>query len=222
MTAGIDTPDRRGRTGLDQHGHDLTGNPRVRIREVEVLSCDWYILRKTTFDYQHTDGHWSREQRETYDRGDGATILLYNTERQTVLLTRQFRLPAYVNGHPDGMLIETAAGLLDGDSPQEAIRREAAEETGHDIGTPEHVFDAYMSPGSVTERLHFYAAPYDAPAPAPAHGLAAEGEDITTMELPFTQALTMIRSGAVTDAKTIMLLQWAALHGPFRPLARTT
>jgi len=217
MTAGVDAPDRRGRTGLNQHGRDLTGNPRVRIREVELLSSDWYVLRKTTFDYQHSDGHWSREQRETYDRGDGATILLYNTDRETVLLTRQFRLPAYVNGHPDGMLLETAAGLLETDGPQEAIRREAAEETGHTIGQTQHVFDVYMSPGSVTERLHFFAAAYHAAATTRTHGIAAEGEDITTMELPFTEALAMIRSGVIADAKTIMLLQWAALDGPFRP-----
>ena len=218
MTAGIDTPDRRGRTGLDRHGRDLTGNPRVRIRDVELLSSDWYILRRTTFDYRHSDGHWSREQRETYDRGDGATILLHNTERGTVLLTRQFRLPAYVNGHPDGMLIETAAGLLDGDSPEEAIRREAAEETGHSIGAVEHVFDVFMSPGSVTERLHFFAAPYDPThQPADGGGVAAEGEDITTLELPLAEALDLVRKGAIADAKTIMLLQWAALDGPFRP-----
>ncbi|MER5368182.1 NUDIX domain-containing protein [Streptomyces sp. NPDC002722] len=217
MTAGIDTPDRRGRTGLDRHGRDLTGNPGVRIREVELLSSDWYVLRKTTFDFRHGDGHWSREQRETYDRGDGATILLHNTDRRTVLLTRQFRLPAYVNGHPDGMLLETAAGLLDGDGPEEAIRREAAEETGHTVGAVEHVFDVYMSPGSVTERLHFFAAPYDTadvPVGGPG-GIAEEGEDITTVELPFTEALDRIRNGTIADAKTIMLLQWAALDGPF-------
>ncbi|MFJ7199858.1 MULTISPECIES: NUDIX domain-containing protein [unclassified Streptomyces] len=216
MTAGIDTPDRRGRTGLDQHGRDLTGNPRVRVREVELLSSDWYVLRKTTFDYQHSDGHWSREQRETYDRGDGATILLHNAERRTVLLTRQFRLPAYVNGHPDGMLLETAAGLLDGDGPEEAIHREAAEETGHTVGAVEHVFDVYMSPGSVTERLHFFAAPYDAAdTPAATTGIAAGGEDIAVVELPFAEAVDRIRDGTIADAKTIMLLQWAALDGPF-------
>ncbi|GAA1349374.1 NUDIX domain-containing protein [Streptomyces beijiangensis] len=216
-TPGIDTPDRRGRTGLDRQGHGLDGNPRVRISDVEVLSSDWYVLRRTTFDYQHSDGHWSSEQRETYDRGDGATILLYDTERATVLLTRQFRLPAYVNGHPDGMLLETAAGLLDGDSPEEAIRREAAEETGHEVGTPEPVFAVYMSPGSVTERLHFFAAPYSAAAATGSGGgIAEEGEDITTVELPFDKALAMVRDGAIADAKTIMLLQWAALDGPFR------
>ncbi|MFD3513461.1 NUDIX domain-containing protein [Streptomyces sp. NPDC058657] len=218
-TPGIDIPDRRGRTGLDTHGRDLTGNPQVRIRDVEVLSCDWYVLRKTTFDFRHSDGSWSREQRETYDRGDGATILLYDPQRATVLLTRQFRLPAYVNGHPDGMLVETAAGLLDGHSPQEAIRREAAEETGHTVGTPQRVFEVYMSPGSVTERLHFFAAPYGGhTATSAGGGVAAEGEDIAVLELPFTEALHRIRTGEIADAKTIMLLQWAALDGPFAPV----
>lgn len=217
MTAGIDTPDRRGRTGLDRHVPEPTGNPRVRIRDVDVLSCDWYVLRKTTFDFQHSDGHWSREQRETYDRGDGATILLYDVDRATVLLTRQFRLPAYVNGHPDGMLVESAAGLLDGTSPEEAIRREAAEETGHTVDAAEHVFDVYMSPGSVTERLHFFAAPYGpVTSTAAGGGVAAEGEDIAVVELPFTEALESTRDGTIADAKTIMLLQWAALFGPFR------
>lgn len=221
MTAGIDTPDRRGRTGLDRAGRDLTGNPRVRVREVEVLSCDWYVLRKTTFDFRHGDGHWSRGQRETYDRGDGATILLYDPRRRTVILTRQFRFPAYVNGHPDGMLLETAAGLLDGDTPHEAIRREAAEETGYAVGEVRHVFDAYMSPGSVTERLHFFAAPYDGARAAPdaGGGIAVEGEDIAVVELPFAEALALIRSGGVNDAKTVMLLQWAALEGPFKDAA---
>jgi len=216
LTAGIDTPDGRGRTGLDRQGRDLTGNPRVRIRDVELLSSDWYVLRKTTFDYRHGDGHWSRQQRETYDRGDGATILLYDAERRTVLLTCQFRLPAYVNGHPDGMLIETAAGLLDGDSPEEAIRREAAEETGHVIGAAERVFTVYMSPGSVTERVHFFAAPYAAAtATGTPGGVAEEGEDITVLELPFAKALKMVGTGEIADAKAVMLLQWAALNGPF-------
>ncbi|MEU5770998.1 NUDIX domain-containing protein [Streptomyces asoensis] len=215
-TPGIDVPDPRGRTGLDRHGRDLTGNDRVRVVDVEVLACDWSVLRRTTFDYRHGDGHWSREQRETYDRGDGATILLYDPDRRTVLLTRQFRLPAYVNGHPDGMLLETAAGLLDGDDPREAIRREAAEETGRTVHEVEHVYDVFMSPGSVTERLSFFAAPYDGSVPgADTAGVAAEGEDIAVVELPFTEALDLVRTGAVADAKTIMLLQWAALDGPF-------
>jgi nudix-type nucleoside diphosphatase (YffH/AdpP family) len=216
VTQGVDVPDHRGRTGLDQTGRDLTGNDRVRIRDVELLAAGWHVLRKTTFDYRNNDGSWTVEQRETYDRGNGATILLYDARRRCVLLSRQFRYPAYVNGHPDGMLLETAAGLLDDDDPETAIRREAAEELGVEVGELQHVFDVYMSPGSVTEQIHFYAAPYAASDRIGAGGgVAAEGEDIDVVELPFDQALEMIRDGRITDAKTIMLLQWAALEGPF-------
>ncbi|MGJ6968225.1 NUDIX domain-containing protein [Streptosporangium sp. G11] len=212
----MDVPDGRGRTGLDRAGLDLTGNPRVRVREVRLLSSSWYVLRKTTFDYRRRDGGWSTEQRETYDRGNGATVLLYDAGRETVLLTRQFRYPVYVNGHPDGLLLETAAGLLDDDDPETAIRREAAEETGYDIGEVEHVFDVYMSPGSVTERVHFFAAPYSADRRiSDGGGVVDDGEDIEVLELPFAKALSMIASGEIADAKTIMLLQWAALSGPF-------
>lgn len=215
MTAGIDTPDRRGRTGLDRVGRDLTGNDDVRVRDVELLSSDWYVLRKTTFELRHRDGRWTTETRETYDRGNGATVLLYDTARRSVLLTRQFRFPAYVNGHPDGLLVETAAGLLDDDDPVTAVRREAEEETGHRVGELTHVFDVFMSPGSVTERLHCYAGPYDAGTrTADGGGLAEEGEDIELVELGFDEALAQIGTGIV-DAKTIMLLQWAALSGPF-------
>jgi nudix-type nucleoside diphosphatase (YffH/AdpP family) len=204
-------------TSLDQTGRDLTGNPDVVVRDVEVLASAWHVLRRTTFDFRHRDGRWTTEQRETYDRGDGATILLYDVARRTVLLTRQFRYPAYVNGHPDGMLVETAAGLLDGDDPASAIRRETAEELGVTVGDLEHVFGVWMSPGSVTERLHFYAAPYTADdRTGPGGGLADEGEDIEAVELDFDEALRHIADGRIADAKTIMLLQWAALHGPFR------
>ncbi|MEC3976799.1 NUDIX domain-containing protein [Amycolatopsis sp. H20-H5] len=214
---GIDRPDHRGRTGLDRIGRDLTGNPRVRVTDVELLAAGWHVLRRTTFDYRRTDGRWTTEQRETYDRGNGATILLYDPERGTVLLTRQFRYPVYVNGHPDGMLLETAAGLLDDDDPETAIRREAGEETGVVVGPLEHVFDVYMSPGSVTEQVHFYAAPYSSASRiAAGGGIADEGEDIDVVELPFPTALEMIRTGRIADAKTIMLLHWAALDGPFR------
>jgi nudix-type nucleoside diphosphatase (YffH/AdpP family) len=192
------------------------GNPGIRVTNVEVLSSDWYVLRRFAFDFQHADGHWSTQQREAYDRGNGATILLHDVSRATVLLSRQFRLPAYVNGHPDGLLIETAAGLLDLDDPETAIRREATEELGVTVGELEHVFDAYMSPGSVTEQLHFYAAPYTADArTSEGGGLQDEGEDIEVLELRFSDALAMIADGRIADAKTIMLLQWAALSGPF-------
>jgi nudix-type nucleoside diphosphatase (YffH/AdpP family) len=216
MTAGIDTPDHRGRTGLDRVGRDLTGNPRVLVRDVELLASGWHVLRRTTYDYQHSDGHWSTEARETYDRGNGATILLYDTVRRTVLLSQQFRYPVYVNGHPDGMLIEAAAGLLDDDDPETAIRRETSEELGVEVGELTHVFDVFMSPGSVTEALHFYAAPYSARDRTTAGGgVAEEGEDIVVLELSFDEALAMIEDGRIADAKTIMLLQWAALRGPF-------
>jgi len=209
-------PDTRGRTGLDRAGRDLTGNPDVVVRDVELLAAAWHVLRRTTFDYRHADGRWTREQRETYDRGDGATILLYDPARRTVLLTRQFRYAVYVNDHPDGMLLETAAGLLDADDAETAIRREAIEETGHELGAVEHVFDAYMSPGSVTERVHFFAAPYDAGTRRSAGGgLADEGEHIQLVELDIDEAVASIGTGIV-DGKTIMLLQWAVLSGPFR------
>lgn len=215
---GVDVPDPRGRTGLDQVGRDLTGNPRVRVTDVEVLSADWYVLRKNTFEYQHADGRWSTERREAYDRGNGAAILLYNLERTTVLLIRQFRFPVYANGHPDGMLIEVAAGLLDEDDPETAIRREAEEETGHRVGAVRRLFEVYMSPGSVTERLTFFAAPYDDSSRTSAGGgLADDGEDIEVLELPFDKALDMIATGEIADAKTIMLLQWAAVHDLFGP-----
>src|SRR3954470_21053634 len=143
----MEIPDDRGRTGLDRDGRDLTRNPDVVVRDVEVTSDGWHVLRRTTFDHRRRDGRWSTEQRETYDRGNGATILLYDPDRRSVLLTRQFRFPAYVNGHPDGMLVEAAAGLLDADDPETAIRREASEELGVTVGALTHVFDVYMSPG---------------------------------------------------------------------------
>jgi nudix-type nucleoside diphosphatase (YffH/AdpP family) len=192
-----------------------SGNPRVRVTRVRLLSDNWYRLHTTDFDFQAADGSWTSQSRETYDRGNGATILLYDVARRTVLLTAQFRYPAYVNGHPDGVLIESAAGLLDDDDPETAIRREAVEETGHRVGEVTHVFDAYMSPGSVTERLHFYAAPYDAGTREHAGGgLAHEGEHIDLVELDIDEAVAAIGAGII-DAKTIMLLQWAVLSGPF-------
>lgn len=213
---GVDVPDRRGRTGLDRVGRDLTGNPRVRIRDVRLLTSNWFVTRTTTFDYEHADGTVTTQERETHDRGDGATILLHDAAARTVLLTRQFRLPAYVNGHPDGMLVETAAGLLDADDAETAIRRETQEELGHPVGEVTHVFDLFTSPGSVTERLHFFAAPYDHGdvVAGTRTGVAAEGEDIEVLELDVDDALARIGTDIV-DAKTVVLLQWAVLRGPF-------
>jgi nudix-type nucleoside diphosphatase (YffH/AdpP family) len=219
-TPGVDVPDSRGRTGLDSTGRGLDRNDAVVIRDVEVTSDGWHVLRRTTFDFRRRDGGWETQTRETYDRGNGAALLPYDTTRGTVLLTRQFRYPAYVNDHPDGMLIEVAAGLLDGDAPEAAMRREAAEELGVRVGAVELVMESYMSPGSVTERLHLYAAPYSPADRIDAGGgVAEEGEDIEIVELAFTTALAMVRDGRIVDAKTIMLLQWAALEGPFRPSA---
>jgi nudix-type nucleoside diphosphatase (YffH/AdpP family) len=214
---GIDVPDARGRTGLDQVGRDLTGNPDVVVRDVELLASGWHVLRRTTLDRRRRDGRWVPEQRETYDRGNGATLLLYDIARRTVLLTRQFRFPVYVNGHPDGLLIEAAAGLLDDDSAEVAVRREAEEELGVSVGVVQHLFDIWMSPGSVTERLHFFAAPYvPGDVTGPGGGLEEEGEDIEVVELDVDDALDMVDDGRIADAKTVLLLQWAALRGPFR------
>jgi nudix-type nucleoside diphosphatase (YffH/AdpP family) len=185
---------------------------RIRIHSVEVLSDDWYVLKKTTFDYRRSNGTWQRQSRETYDRGNGATILLYNTARGTVILVRQFRFPAYVNGH-HGLLVETPAGLLDEASPEERIKEETEEETGYRVHAVRKVFDAYMSPGSVTEKLHFFVAEYEADAKVKSGGgVEAEGEDIEVLELGLDSALQMIKDGAIVDGKTIMLLQYAKLH----------
>ncbi|MFJ4038442.1 NUDIX domain-containing protein [Microbacterium sp. NPDC090007] len=213
---GTTVPDHRGRTGLHLTGLDLDRNPRVRVEDVELLAAGWHVLRATTLRYRGDDGEWVTQKRETYDRGNGATILLYDPARRTVLLTRQFRYPVYVNDHPDGMLVETAAGLLDDDDPVTAIRREAEEETGVRVDDVEHVFDVYMSPGSVTERLHFFAAAYDGSTrEGDRGGLAEEGEEIEILEYGIDDALAGIRDGSIQDAKTIMLLQWAVLDGPF-------
>ncbi|EPC5388745.1 NUDIX domain-containing protein [Serratia liquefaciens] len=185
---------------------------RVRIVETRVLSDDWYLLKKTTFDFLRRDGVWQRQSRETYDRGDGATILLFNRQRQKVVLTRQFRFPAFVNGH-DGMLIEAAAGLLDNASPEERIRAEAEEETGYIVQNVQKVFEAYMSPGSVTEKLHFFVGEYQADERvSDGGGVEAEGEDLEVIELPLADALRAVRQGTIVDAKTIILLQFVALN----------
>ena len=184
----------------------------IQVKEVTVLSDSWYVLKKTRFERKRRDGTWQELTRETYDRGNGATILLYNLERKSVILTRQFRYPAFVNGH-DGLLIEAAAGLLDEASPEERIRAEAAEETGFHVENVKRVFDAFMSPGSVTERLHFFVAQYTSDnRRSDGGGNAHEGEDIEVLEMPLDDALAGIDSGMIQDGKTIILLQYAALH----------
>ena len=214
---GVDVPDARGRTGLDRVGRDLAGNPDVVVRDVELLAAAWHVLRRTTFDQRRRDGRWTTEQRETYDRGNGAALLPYDVARRTVLLTRQFRFPAYVNGSPDGMLVEAAAGLLDEQDAETAVRREATEELGVVVGEVTRVFDVFTSPGSVTERVVCFAAPYTpADRVTAGGGVAEEGEDIEVLELDVDEALAMVDDGRIADAKTIMLLQWAVLRGPFR------
>ncbi|WP_022907897.1 NUDIX domain-containing protein [Curtobacterium sp. B18] len=210
---GTSVPDARGRTGLDAVGRGLDRNPDVVVRDVEVVSDGWHVLRRTTLDVRRRDGRWDRQQRETYDRGNGAAVLPHDPERDTVLLTRQFRWPADVNGHPDGMLVEAAAGLLDEDDPETAVRREATEELGIRLGVLTKAFDAFMSPGSVTERVHGYVGAY---SPADlidaGGGLEDEGEDIEVLEVPLDEALAMVADGRIADGKTIMLLQWVALR----------
>lgn len=187
--------------------------PQIQIKKVETLSDDWYVLRKTTYDYQRRDGSWQTVSRETYDRGNGATILLYNVSQQTVLLTRQFRFPAYVNHH-HGMLIEACAGLLDEHDAATSIQREVEEELGYRVAAPRKIFEAFMSPGSVTERVHFFVAEYSPRQQvSDGGGLEDDGEDIEVLELPFQQALSLIETGEIMDGKTIMLLQYAALKG---------
>lgn len=187
---------------------------RVRVRKVETLADDWYVLRKYTFDYRRADGTWQTLSREAYDRGNGAVVLPYSRVSGTVVLTRQFRLPALVNGHPDGMLLEAPAGLLDAEGPESAVVREAEEETGLRLRSARPVLAAYMSPGSVTERLHFFVAEFDAgDRVAAGGGSAAEGEDIEFVELPLEEALAMVERGEIVDGKTVLLLYYARVTG---------
>lgn len=184
----------------------------VRIKSVKLLSDNWYVLKTTTFDLKRRDGRWQTMSRETYDRGNGAVALLYNRARRTVLLTRQFRFPAYVNQH-DGYLIEAPAGLLDEAHPEQRMHAELEEETGYKVDKLHPVFDVFMSPGSVTERLHFFVGEYHAGSKiGSGGGLEQEGEDIEVIELDADKALAMAASGEIMDAKTVMLLQYLHLH----------
>ncbi|UIL50699.1 MULTISPECIES: NUDIX domain-containing protein [Pantoea] len=186
---------------------------RVRIISEQLLSDNWYTLKKYTFSLLRRDGQWQEQSREAYDRGNGAVVLLYNREKKRVVLTRQFRFPIYLNGH-HGFLIEAAAGLLDNASPEARIVAEAEEETGFRVTRVEKVFEAFMSPGSVTEKLYFFIAEYaDQQRSGEGGGIAEEGEDIEVLEMDFDQALQAITDGEIMDAKTIMLLQHLRLKG---------
>lgn len=183
-------------------------NSNVQIEKTEILSDNWYVLKKVTFTIRKKDGSFEQQSREAYDRGNGATILLYDKNNGNVILTRQFRLPTFINGNDNGMMIEACAGLLDNDNPEDCIRRETEEETGYKIAKVEKIFEAYMSPGSVTEILHFFIAEYSREMKiAEGGGLDHEGENIEVLELSFDEALQMIDNGNIKDAKTIMLLQ---------------
>lgn len=188
--------------------------PNIKINKTEVLSNNWYTLRKITFDIQQKDGSWITQSREAYDRGNGAVILLYNVANKTVILTEQFRMPTYHNGNPTGMMIEACAGLLDQDNPEDCIKRETEEETGFRITEVKKIYEAYMSPGSVTEILYFFVAEYDkSQQVSEGGGVEGEHENIEVLELPFEKALDMIETGEIKDAKTIMLLQYVQLKG---------
>jgi nudix-type nucleoside diphosphatase (YffH/AdpP family) len=190
----------------------MTVSDRIRIKDVRLLSDNWYILKTTTFEWRRGNGEWQTQARETYDRGNGAALLPYNLAQGTVVLVRQFRYPAYVNGHDD-LLIEAAAGLLDNETPEARIRAEAEEETGYRLGEVRKVFEAFLSPGSITEKLHFFVAPYQPDMKlGSGGGNPDEGEDIEVLELPIDQAMAMIGDGRIVDTKTIMLLQYAALN----------
>jgi nudix-type nucleoside diphosphatase (YffH/AdpP family) len=188
-------------------------NDKIKVLSTEVLSDNWYTLRKVTYEYLKNDGSWQTQSREAYDRGNGATILLYNKEHKTVILTRQFRMPSFINGNPTGMLIEACAGLLDKDNPEDCIRRETEEETGYKISDVRKIFEAYMSPGSVTEILHFFVAEYSKSMKIhDGGGIEHEQEDIEVLEITLESAIQMIDEGEIRDAKTIMLLQYAKLQ----------
>jgi len=188
-------------------------NPVITITNTEILSKNWYVLKKVTYEYQKKDGSTETQMREAYDRGNGATILLYNKNSRNVILTRQFRLPTYLNGNESGMLIEACAGLLDKDNAEDCIKRETEEETGYKIADVKKIFEAYMSPGSVTEIVHFFVAKYSKEMKInEGGGLDAEQENIEVLEIPFDKAFNMISTGEIKDAKTMMLLQYAKIN----------
>ena len=188
-------------------------NPEIKITQTELLSNNWYILNKVTFDYQKTDNKIITQKREVYDRGNGAAILLYNKENKTIILTRQFRLPTYLNGNQNGMMIEVCAGLLDQDEPEQCIIRETEEETGYRISKVQKIMETYMSPGAITEILYLFIGEYDASMKvSEGGGLDHEQEDIEVIEMPFEKAYNMIATGELKDAKTIMLLQYAKIN----------
>ena len=189
-------------------------NNKTKNLRTEILSDNHYTLKKVTYDYRKQDGTWESQSREAYDRGNGAVILLYHPEKKAVILTKQFRLPTYINGNATGMLIEACAGLLDNEQPEVRIKKEAEEETGYRVSSVRKIFEAYMSPGAVTEIIHFFIAEYsDRMKVSDGGGVETEQEEIEVLELTIDEALAMIEQGEIKDAKTIMLLQYVRLHG---------
>lgn len=187
--------------------------PEIKITEVKLLSDNWYKLHKYTFEYCNKDGSWQTQQREAYDRGNGACILLYNPKQKTVILTRQFRLPTYINRNTTGMMIEACAGLLDRDNAEDCIKRETEEETGYQVRDVRKLFEVYMSPGSVTETVTFFVGEYASDMKInEGGGVASEQENIEVLEFDFDTAYQMIATSEIKDAKTIMLLQYAKIH----------
>jgi len=188
-------------------------NPKVKIKQTELLSNNHYLLNNVTFDFLRKDGIWITQKREVYDRGNGAAILLYNSQQKTIILTRQFRLPAYLNGNKTGMMIEVCAGLLDQDHPEQCIIRETEEETGYRIKSVQKIMETFMSPGAVTEILHLYVGEYDASMKVnEGGGLEHEQEEIEVIEMSFDEAYALIATGEIKDAKTIILLQYAKIN----------
>jgi GDP-mannose pyrophosphatase NudK len=188
--------------------------PEIKIQDTQILSDNWYILNKVTFDFKKNDNSWITQKREVYDRGNGAAILLYNKEKKTVILTRQFRMPTYLNGNKTGLLIEVCAGLLDQDNPEQCIIRETEEETGYRLTTVSKVMETYMSPGAVTEILYLFTGEYnESMQVSEGGGLEEEQENIEVLEMTFDEAYAMIALGEIKDAKTIILLQHAKIQG---------
>ncbi len=188
-------------------------NPKITITNKEILANNWYTLRKITFDYQNKNGKWETQIREAYDRGNGATILLYNKSNKNIILTRQFRMPTYLNDNETGMMIEACAGLLDKDNAEDCIKRETEEETGYQVTDVRKIFEVYMSPGSVTEIVHFFVGEYTNDMKiSDGGGIDSEQENIEVIEISFEKAYQMIATGEIKDAKTIMLLQYAKIN----------